>query len=71
MQFSSPQNFRFSSPSKNPWRLDEVAGRFIEISSTSASAALTLTFSLIDEAQQRSEPVGWVTSTENFFYPPD
>jgi recombination protein RecA len=71
MQFSSAQNFRFSSPSKNPWRLDEVAGRFIEISSTSASAALTLTFSLIDEAQQRGEPVGWVTSTENFFYPPD
>ena len=30
-----------------------------------------MTFSLIDEAQQRGEPVGWVTSTENFFYPPD
>ncbi|HKY09580.1 MAG TPA: recombinase A, partial [Candidatus Binatia bacterium] len=53
------------------WTLAEVAGRLVEISSSAASAALTLTFGLIREAQQRGEPVGWVTSKENFFYPPD
>jgi len=64
-------DLQFLSPSESPWRLDQVAGRFIEISSTGASAALTFTFSLIDEAQQRGELVGWVTSTQDFFYPPD
>lgn len=36
-----------------------------------ASAALTITFALVREAQERGEPVGWVTSAESFFYPPD
>jgi len=57
--------------SSTPWTLDEVAGRLVEISSSTASAALTLTFTLIHEAQQRGEPVGWVTLAESFFYPPD
>ena len=69
--FSSVQSFQLISSSNSPWRLDQVAGRFIEISSTGASAAVTLTFSLIGEAQERGEPVGWVTSTKDFFYPPD
>ena len=71
MALSSAPDLQFLSPSETLWRLNQVAGRFIEISSTRASAALTLTFSLIDEAQQRGEPVGWVTSTKDFFYPPD
>jgi recombination protein RecA len=53
------------------WSLDEVAGRLVEISSSTAAAALTLTFALIREAQERGEPVGWVTLAESFFYPPD
>lgn len=53
------------------WTLDEVTGRLVEISSSTASAALTLTFELIGEAQQRGEPVGWVTLADSFFYPPD
>jgi recombination protein RecA len=71
MVLSSAPDLQFLSPSKNRWRLDQVAGRFVEISSTWASAALTLTFSLIDEAQRRGDPVGWVTSMEDCFYPPD
>jgi recombination protein RecA len=71
MAHSSAQDLQFLSRSNSPWRLDQVAGRFIEISSTAASAALTLTFSLIGEAQERGELVGWVTSTKDFFYPPD
>ena len=71
MHFSSSKKLQLLSPSNSLWRLDQVAGRFIEISSTRASAALTLTFSLIGEAQERGEPVGWITSTKDFFYPPD
>ncbi len=57
--------------SSTPWTLDEVAGRLVEISGSTASAALTITFGLVWEAQQRGEPVGWVTSAKSFFYPPD
>ena len=53
------------------WTLSEVAGRLVEISGAGASAALTLAFGLVLEAQQRGEPVGWVASTASFFYPPD
>ena len=48
-----------------------MAGRLVEISGSGATAALTLIFGLIREAQERREPVGWATSTESFFYPPD
>src|ERR1041384_7212236 len=51
MVLSPTPDLQFLSPSESPWRLDQVAGRFIEISSTGASAALTLTFSLIDDAR--------------------
>jgi recombination protein RecA len=54
-----------------PWSLAETAGRLVEISSSTAAAALTLTFTLIHEAQEHGEPVGWVTLAESFFYPPD
>jgi len=53
------------------WTLSEVAGRLVEISGAASSAALTIAFGLVCEAQQRGEPVGWVTSTKSFFYPPD
>jgi recombination protein RecA len=43
----------------------------VEISGSTASAALTITFGLVREAQACGEPVGWVTSVESFFYPPD
>src|SRR5918996_4846227 len=53
------------------WTLMEVAGQFVEISSSTASATLTLTFTLVRQAQERGEPVGWVMSARSFFYPPD
>jgi recombination protein RecA len=58
-------------PSSTPWALDEVAGRLVEISGSTASAVLTIAFTLVREAQARGEPVGWVTAAESFFYPPD
>jgi recombination protein RecA len=53
------------------WTLPEIAGRFVEISASAGSTSLTLAFGLVREAQERGEPVGWVTSQESFFYPPD
>ena len=70
MALSPAQKLRPAIPS-TPWTLDEVAGRFVEISGAAASAALTLTFTLIREAQARGEPVGWITLAEHSFYPPD
>ena len=58
-------------PARTPWALSEVAGRLVEISSSMASAALTITFALVREAQERGEPAGWVTPAGNYFYPPD
>jgi recombination protein RecA len=65
------QKLRLVVPAKSPWSLSEVTGRLVEISSSAASAALSLTFTLVRQAQERGEPVGWVTSAESFFYPPD
>jgi len=53
------------------WTLAEIAGRLTEISGSGAAASLTLIFSLVLEAQLEGEPVGWVTPSESFFYPPD
>ncbi len=70
MILSPAQKLRPAIPSA-PWGLAETAGRLVEISSSTAAAALTLTFTLVREAQQRGEPVGWVTLADSFFYPPD
>ncbi|HET8562938.1 MAG TPA: recombinase A [Candidatus Binatia bacterium] len=53
------------------WTLPEIAGRLVEISGSGATASLTIAFGLVLEAQERGETVGWTTSIENFFYPPD
>ena len=59
----------FSPPA--PWRLGELVGRLVEISGSGATAVLAEAFALVLEAQKQGEPVGWVTSEESFFYPPD
>lgn len=58
-------------PAPTLWRLAEVAGRLVEISGAGATAALTLAFGLVREAQRQGEPVAWVTPRESSFYPPD
>jgi len=68
---SSAQKFRPLTHHPTRWSLTEVAGRLVEISASVSSAALTMTFGLVREAQQRGEPVGWVTSMASCFYPPD
>lgn len=71
MAFYFAENFPSPVAQPSPWTLPEVAGRLVEISSLGASASLTIIFSLVRETQERREPVGWVTSMERFFYPPD
>ncbi len=59
------------SAQRTEWSLAEIAGRLVEISGSRAAASLTLAFGLVLDAQRQGEPVGWVTTSENFFYPPD
>lgn len=63
---STPEAFH-----QAPWVLAETVGRLVEISGSGAAALLTVAFGLVLEAQGQREPVGWVTSSESFFYPPD
>jgi recombination protein RecA len=67
----SPAQLRSSVTYSGEWTLSQIAGRFAEISGSNATAALTITFGLVLDAQKRGEPVGWATSTESSFYPPD
>jgi integrase len=53
MILSPAQKLRPVIPS-TPWTLDEVAGRLVEISSSTAAAALTLTFALVREAVRKA-----------------
>jgi recombination protein RecA len=68
---SSAPELRRDIVQPSPWNLTAIAGRFIEISASASAASLTLAFGLVGEAQKQREPVGWVTSTGSFFYPPD
>ncbi len=67
----SPAQLRSGIAYSAEWSLRQLAGRFAEISGSNATAALTLACGLVRDAQKRGEPVGWATSTESSFYPPD
>ena len=53
------------------WRLEALAGRFIEIADTPATAALSATAALIAQAQRRGEFAAWIGSLSSLFFPPD
>jgi recombination protein RecA len=53
------------------WSFAVLAGRLVEISGVGATAALTVAFGVVLEAQRQGEPVAWVTPEESSFYPPD
>jgi recombination protein RecA len=54
-----------------PWGLQQIAGRFVELSGTGPTAALTAAFGLVLDAQHLGEPAAWVTPPHSTFYPPD
>jgi len=70
MASTAEKGFAGFAPSR-PWSLGNVAGRLVEISCSSASAALTVTLELAREAQENREPVGWIGLIRSCFYPPD
>jgi recombination protein RecA len=51
--------------------LQQIAGRFVELSGTGSTATLTAAFGLVLDAQHLDEPVAWVTLPQSMFYPPD
>jgi hypothetical protein len=53
-----------------PW-FESLRGRLVEVSAHGATATLTAAFGLVAESQRMSEPVAWITGTENSFFPPD
>lgn len=42
-----------------------------ELSGRSAAPLLTVAFGLVHQVQQQGEPVAWISSDENGFFPPD
>jgi recombination protein RecA len=66
-----------TDPSADPsadasgWALTEVVGRLCELGGPAGAATLTLAFGLVLDAQERGEPVAWVTGLGSAFYPPD
>jgi recombination protein RecA len=62
---------RGGSKTETGWSLEQIAGRLVEISGSGATAALTLTFGLVLQAQLQNEPVAWITRNDSLFYPPD
>ena len=53
------------------WGLGALRGRLVELSSAGNSAALTITSTLLFEAQDGDEPVAWITHQNGLFFPPD
>ncbi|NUN15394.1 MAG: recombinase A [Myxococcales bacterium] len=53
------------------WKVQEIAGRMVEISGRHGSARLTAAFCLVLDAQMHREPTAWVTLPESTYYPPD
>jgi len=59
------------APVVEAWSLERFAGRLLEWSGAASSAALTLAFGLVHEAQRRGEPAVWIGGLASGFYPPD
>ena len=56
---------------EEPWSAEALAGRFVEISGGSATAALTTVAGLLVQVQERGELAAWVGRAESIFFPPD
>lgn len=75
--------FGAALPRDDAWTFEHLAGRLVQLEGDGDSAALTLAFSLILEAQHAGEPAAWVAahspsvrgreprSEGSVFYPPD
>jgi recombination protein RecA len=59
------------APRAARWSLDEVRGRFVEISARGAAATLTAALDLVIDAQAQDEPAVWIMLPSSTFFPPD
>lgn len=62
---------RFSRSENAGFGLNALGGRLVELSSCRPSACLSLSCSLILEAQTRMAPAVWISATADTFFPPD
>lgn len=72
--FNSASTPLASSPSataSSGWKVQDMAGRMVEISGIYGAARLTTAFCLVLDAQMRREPTAWVALPESTYYPPD
>jgi recombination protein RecA len=53
------------------WHLPQLSGRLVELQSSGSTAALTLAFRIVLDAQLQGEPVAWITGRSSLFFPPD
>ncbi len=60
-----------SVPLTPRWDLQEIAGRFTELSGLGGSACLTLATSMVLDAQRQAETAAWITSNNSSFFPLD
>lgn len=60
-----------SLPARSEWTPTSLAGRLVELSGCEDTAALTCAFGLIRQAQLIGEPVAWIGTVHETFYPPD
>lgn len=56
---------------RSEFKLAGLAGRLVELSGAEDSAALTLAFGLVREAQLTGEPAAWIAPVGHTFFPPD
>ena len=54
-----------------PRGVRQIARLRAELCGSRATATLTATFGLVQEAQSRGEPVAWITLPSSTFFPPD
>ena len=60
-----------SSARTKQWTAAALGGCLAELSGRSAAPLLTVAFGLVHQVQQQGEPVAWISSDENGFFPPD
>jgi len=60
-----------SFSARSEWTPSSLAGRLVELSGSEDSAALTCVFGLVRQAQLTGEPVAWIGTGGESFYPPD
>jgi recombination protein RecA len=63
-------------PREDGWGFEQLAGRLVQLEGAGNSAALTLAFTVVLEAQRFGEPAAWITAhhasaAASVFYPPD